>query len=128
MPGLVGPSSAGRSTATNASEDGWRGAAERERRWLERRLPERTAAERRAQRVRDDRRKLKLASTIMTEVFGTPRRPRRRPPRPAFLPLLPDAVEALRALLDSPDPDIRASAAKWVAFADLHLSGEWGRP
>jgi hypothetical protein len=69
-----------------------------------------------------------VAAEIMAAVVGTPRRPRRRPPGPAFLPLLPLAVEALGALLHSPDPDISLRAAKWLVFADLHLAGEWGRP
>jgi hypothetical protein len=126
MPSPMGPSTSRRpSSTTKASEDGRRGAAERECRWLERRLPERTTAERRARRVREDRRILKVTSAIMIGVVGTPRRPRRRPPRPGFLTLLPQALEALQALLDSPDPDVRLRAATCLVFAGNHLWG-WG--
>lgn len=120
------PSSASsptRPSASRASQDGRRGAAERERRWLEHHLPHRTAAERRARQIREDRRRLRVVDMIMTQVFGRPFRPRRRPPLPQFLALLLEAIESIGELVHSPDEGVRLRAAIWGLFASSSLSG-----
>lgn len=76
-PNPTGPSSSRPVGLGSASEYGRRGAAERERRFYERHLSD---AEREARQIRRDRQRLKVAAIIMTQIFGRPFRPRRRPP------------------------------------------------
>lgn len=126
-PDPLSPSSSRPPAKTSASEYGRRGAAERERRFYERHL---TDSEREARQIREDRRRLNVATIIMTRVFGTPFRPRRRPPLPQFLALLPEAVEVMCEVLHSPDDRLRVRAAVWVLFASSSLSENpwWGSP
>ena len=118
------------SAKPSASEYGRRGAAERERRFYARCLPHLTESKRQAAQIREDRRRLKAAIAILTQVFGRPFRPRRRPPLPVFLAMVPAAVDAILDVSRSPDIGLRGRASFWGLFVASSLSEDpwWGSP
>src|SRR6266446_7874979 len=86
-----------RFTKENAAHYGARGAAERERRFLQR-VPTRaipTPSEQRRLLLQQERRQLRVALSIFRATFGPPWRPRKRPPTSAIVALAPEAAETL---------------------------------
>jgi hypothetical protein len=99
-----------RFTKEDAAHYGARGAAERERRFLER-FPDPNA------RSRAERERLWSALSILRAVYCPQTRLRRRPyVAPAFAPVLLHAVDMLIELLDSKDERIALRASEAVGW------------
>jgi hypothetical protein len=112
------PPASHRFTSTNAAFYGARGAAERERRILQR-VPTPKQRERARRELAAQRRQLRFVPRILHTCFGPPWRPRRRPPRTLIVTLLPVAVETLIRLMQEGTGYVRARAT-WALF-DLAL-------
>jgi hypothetical protein len=113
-----------RFTKENAAHYGARGAAERERRFLQR-VPTRgipTPSEQRRRLLQQQRRELRVALRILHATFGPPWRPRKRPSTAAIVALAPVAADTLNRLVRESTGMVQLRAA--VAILDLGLFRE----
>jgi hypothetical protein len=87
----------GQFTQASAPFHGRRGAAERERRFLEQFASSKT-------RRRQERERLRWAIGVIHHVYGSPRRPRRRPrDEIEMIPLISEAMDVLGEAMDRED-------------------------